>query len=132
MKTAVSDSYLIRINPYMEVVETIPFTDSLTVLNQLVGGRFVLPLTLGDHMLLVADNALQEEPYPPAWTYNGHDFLHFGCALIGKLEDNGQFSAATLDPNEVTQLIEWVGFLEAESVILKLDLDGGEEWVEEG
>lgn len=56
MLTSDNTPMLIHINPYTELVKIIPFTESLSELNLLVGGRFIQPVNFCDHVLLVAAN----------------------------------------------------------------------------
>lgn len=129
---APSTPYLILIDPYVERIDLIPFTDSITTLTGLTGGRFLewQPLESGSgDVFLLASDALANEPFPPIWSLAGTDLLYAGRSVLLHLSEEGVVGTPHLDSRALLHQIEWCGFAdpdERQTPLLfdYLELDG--------
>ncbi|MCY7359740.1 MAG: hypothetical protein LH609_20255 [Rudanella sp.] len=124
-----SPSYLLLIDPYVERVEMIPFTDSITALSRLTGGRFLdcQPLEAGNgDAFLLASDALANEPFPPTWSLVGSDFIYAGRGILIHLSEEGGVSTPHMDPLALFHKIEWFGFTDPDELKTPLSFDFSE------
>lgn len=103
--------YLLKINPYLETVEEIPFSDSYQFLTSHIGSRliaFTADTTSGD-TALVDPQALAGE-LPPAWQLTGNPQVYLGTAIWVNVSENGQLRTPLLTQKELVERLLFLGF----------------------
>ena len=103
---------LIKIDPTYCTVELIETTGTLQELYRLIGCRTIdvcARQTNGD-ALTVDDEALLDEPQPPAFSFNGFGPIH-GVGLLTGVDEEGETIAPSMTLTKATEHVQWLGHI---------------------
>jgi len=106
---------LIKIDPSTQTIEAVETNGQLNDLYRIIGCRTIdvcARQSNGD-ALTVDDEALLDEPQPPAFMFNGYGPLH-GVALLTGCDEEGETVEPTMSLASVERAIQWRGHIHTE------------------
>ena len=109
---------LIKIDPTAQTVEAVETNGQLQDLYQLIGCRTidVCARQPNGDALTVDDEALLDEPQPPAFVFNGYGPIH-GVALLTGCDEEGETIAPAMSLASVERAVQWHGHIHTEPFI---------------
>ncbi len=103
---------LIKIDPRTCSIEWVETTATLPELYRLIGCQTidVCARQANGDALTVDDEALLDEPQPPAFSFNGFGPIH-GVGLLTSVDDEGETIEPSMTLAEATKHVRWLGHI---------------------
>lgn len=114
---------LIKIDPNTQTVETVETNGQLNDLYQLIDCRTidVCARQPNGDALTVDDDALLNEPQPPAFMFNGFGPVH-GVAMLTGCDEEGATIEPAMSLASVEQAVQWRGHIHTEPFLVFIAL----------
>lgn len=114
---------LIKIDPQTQTVEAVESTGLLGDLYRLLNCRLIDVCARQDNgdSLTVDDEALDLEPQPAAFSFNGSNPIH-GVALLTGTDDEGGTVEPVTTVDEAIKHLTWLGSIHTEPFLVVLSL----------
>ena len=126
---------LLKIDPYLESVYPVDVSDSLTDTCRQIGARRLtiagqqsdnsdaVQFTVAPDAAYCDEEAIHQEPLPPAFRLRTTGHIIYGCALWHRVTESGELQPSAWSLFELSDQVEFLGFRPLSSTQLMMPDD---------
>lgn len=117
------NDYLIKIDPYLETIQQIDFSDSHAYLAKQLGARHMGVYAKQPYLdaAMMNAQALETDLVPAAWLYLPTNQVYYGPAIWVNISEVGELRVPLKRVDQLLDEIEFLGFIESDVSYLPID-----------